>query len=217
MPQCPPGKIINPKTNRCVNIDGPIGKTLLKQTPLNPTCPPGEVPKVICVKAQKPSPKKPSPKKTSPKKTSPSLEQKLFNALLEVRLQHPKYRIGKNFSGFAYGFDSDPYALRFHFDEEEKLHKISISYDLDEVYKQSITPVVLSNITTLPPLDNEIKVCVESIRKNVFKSGFEIVTPIRPYLLYDNDYDKFKKLYPSTFDVFGLNNKSNIHLYKKRT
>jgi serine/threonine protein kinase len=27
--KCPPGKILNPKTNRCVNIDGKIGKTLV--------------------------------------------------------------------------------------------------------------------------------------------------------------------------------------------
>lgn len=28
--ECPPGKILNPKTNKCVKIDGKIGKTILK-------------------------------------------------------------------------------------------------------------------------------------------------------------------------------------------
>ena len=27
--ECPPGKIINPLTNRCVKIDGKIGKAIL--------------------------------------------------------------------------------------------------------------------------------------------------------------------------------------------
>lgn len=30
-PHCPPGKIINPRTNRCVNIDGKIGKQVLQE------------------------------------------------------------------------------------------------------------------------------------------------------------------------------------------
>lgn len=32
---CPPGKIVNPKTNRCVKIDSAIGKKLLKNVPIN--------------------------------------------------------------------------------------------------------------------------------------------------------------------------------------
>ena len=31
MPKCPSGKIVNPRTGRCVNIDGKIGKELLKK------------------------------------------------------------------------------------------------------------------------------------------------------------------------------------------
>ena len=32
MPPCPPDKVLNPKTNRCVKKDGAIGKKLLKNT-----------------------------------------------------------------------------------------------------------------------------------------------------------------------------------------
>jgi len=30
--ECPPGKVLNPKTNRCVSVDGKIGKALLKES-----------------------------------------------------------------------------------------------------------------------------------------------------------------------------------------
>jgi hypothetical protein len=29
---CPPEKIVNPKTGKCVNVDGKIGKQIIKQT-----------------------------------------------------------------------------------------------------------------------------------------------------------------------------------------
>lgn len=34
--QCPPGKILNPKTNRCVKIDGKIGREILREHRLIP-------------------------------------------------------------------------------------------------------------------------------------------------------------------------------------
>jgi len=62
LPDCPPGKVINPKTGRCVKADGAAGKAALRAAPVpiaaaqpaNKTCPPGKVlnPKTLrCVKA----------------------------------------------------------------------------------------------------------------------------------------------------------------------
>jgi len=58
---CPPGKVINPKTGRCVKVDGAAGKAALREAPAPApaalqakTCPPGKVlnPKTLrCVKA----------------------------------------------------------------------------------------------------------------------------------------------------------------------
>ncbi len=35
--ECPPGKILNPKTNRCVKIDGKIGKEIAKAAAAAPS------------------------------------------------------------------------------------------------------------------------------------------------------------------------------------
>ena len=39
---CPPGKIINPITNRCVNENGVVAKKLAKLIKNKKTCPPGK-------------------------------------------------------------------------------------------------------------------------------------------------------------------------------
>ena len=55
---CPPDKILNPKTGRCVKKDGKIGKELMKQTPKTPKQTPKQTPK--------PTPKTPKPTKSCP-------------------------------------------------------------------------------------------------------------------------------------------------------
>jgi hypothetical protein len=90
MVKCPAGKIINPKSGRCVDRDGKKGKEILRSRRKKSStkkCPVGKImnPKsgrcvdrdgkkgkeILKSLKKKSSPKKSSPKKSSPKKSSP--------------------------------------------------------------------------------------------------------------------------------------------------
>lgn len=74
---CPPGKIRNPRTNRCVKVDGAIGKKILKGEELPPK--PPKKPKEPKPEPPKPAPEppKPEPPKPAPEPLEPKPAPKL--------------------------------------------------------------------------------------------------------------------------------------------
>ena len=92
---CPPGKIINPATGRCVKVDGAIGKKLMKaKTPVKKAkeCPPGKVRNPAskrCVKATSPVGKKLALDKVK----VPKFVLKWSDEELKERFLHVKRRV----------------------------------------------------------------------------------------------------------------------------
>ena len=137
---CPPGTVLNPLTNRCVKVDGKIGKKILATKPPSPP-PPAKT------KSKTPSPKtktlSPSPKTKTPSAKSKTPSPNKMQELVKKQMEAMRAR---NIPLLQ--------QLAKEIEEEKKKAKSAELQKMPDFLKVCINPVT-KTLTKLPTVEGE--------------------------------------------------------------
>ncbi len=195
--ECPPGKIVNPATGRCVKIDGTIGKKLAAAA---------AAPEAKKPKKKTPEPKKPKKKTPEPKKPTPD-EKTLILATLKNKCHNDYEPISmENFSDMTIEQLKSLVYIGSKKDKKncylvENIYEVYKTAIINSKLKQAKDPMNPNHLLTSAEIENI---------KNKMRVHFPNLELIKPY---QEQYNLAinRSFYQQTYlEILIYNNKSKL-------
>jgi hypothetical protein len=179
MKECPPGKVLNPKTNRCNKVKivkVKTEKTKKVKSEQSRKCPPGKMLNLLTKRCIKIKESKTSIKIPEPARIDSDFSPSQIDMMLANLIEHGKQEIKQKYRG--YGFFQDIYLIYLMKKYKSACYTMSISQ-----FGNIEIPVVVNIDDEKPPTSDEMGNFVEKIYNCIVKKSIPIV--VIPLLIID--------------------------------